>query len=40
MGHSYIDSDELVDEYRGALSEFGVQFNELLTLTNMPIKKI
>ena len=33
------DSDELVDEYRGALSEFGVQFNELLTLTNMPIKR-
>ena len=33
------DSEELVDEYRRALSEFGVQFNELLTLTNMPIKR-
>ena len=33
------DSLELVDEYREALSEFDVQFNELLTLTNMPIKR-
>ena len=33
------DSEELVDEYRSALSEFGVHFNELLTLTNMPIKR-
>ncbi len=33
------DSSSLVDEYRSALSEYGVQFNELLTLTNMPIKR-
>ena len=33
------DSDDLVGEYRSALSEYGVQFNELLTLTNMPIKR-
>ena len=32
-------SSDLIDEYRSALSQYGVHFNELLTLTNMPIKR-
>lgn len=33
------DPAQLTAEYRSALSEYGVRFNELLTLTNMPIKR-
>ena len=33
------DSSELITDYRSVLSEYGVKFNELLTMTNMPIKR-